>query len=128
MLFCALATDYDGTLAHSGQVDEATIRALRELKSAGKRLVLITGRELEQLRLVFEYSNDFDVIVAENGALLYLPATREMRRLAPAPPEKFIAALRARNVEPLSVGHSIVATWTPNEAVMIETLRELCLD
>ncbi|HLW25344.1 MAG TPA: HAD-IIB family hydrolase [Steroidobacteraceae bacterium] len=128
MLFCALATDYDGTLARSGQVDEATIGALRELKSAGKRLVLITGRELEQLRLVFEYSNDFDVIVAENGALLYLPATREMRKLAPAPPEKFIAALRARNVEPLSVGHSIVATWTPNEAVMIETLRELGLD
>jgi HAD superfamily hydrolase (TIGR01484 family) len=128
MLFCALATDYDGTLAHSGKVDESTMSALRELKAAGKRLVLITGRELDDLRLVFESSSEFDIIIAENGALLYVPATRELRSLAPAPPEALIGALRAKKVQPLSVGHSIVATWTPNEAVMIETIRELGLD
>lgn len=128
MWFCALASDYDGTLARHGTVDEATLAALRNLKAAGKRLILITGRELPSLQGVFSYSDDFEIIVAENGALLYFPATQEERSLAAAPQERFIAALRAKGVEPLSVGRSIVATWTPNETLVLETIRELGLD
>ena len=128
MLFCALASDYDGTLARDGRVDEATLEALRRFKAAGKRLVLITGRELGDLRAVFGCIDDFDAVVVENGALLYLPTTKEERALAPPPPERFIASLRAKGVKPLSVGRSIVATWTPNETVMLETIRELGLD
>ena len=128
MLYCALATDYDGTLAHDGKVDGDTLHALRDLKAAGKRLILITGRELPSLQSTFEPLDCFDVIVAENGALLYLPALSEERSLAGAPPEKFIAALRAKGIEPLSVGRSIVATWTPNEGAVLETIRELGLD
>ena len=128
MLFCALASDYDGTLARDGRVDEATLEALRRFKATGKRLLLITGRELGDLRAVFGCIDEFDAVVGENGGLLYLPSTKEERVLAPPPPERFVAALRAKGVKPLSVGRSIVATWTPNEAVMLETIRELGLD
>jgi hypothetical protein len=93
MFFCALASDYDGTLAQDGKVDAPTREALSDLKAAGKRLILITGRELKDLHATFEYSSLFDAIVAENGAVLYLPGSQEERALAPAPPERFVAEL-----------------------------------
>jgi hypothetical protein len=128
MFFCALASDYDGTLAHDGRVEETALRALADLKSSGKRLILITGRELGDLQRSFDYSAQFDAVVAENGAVLYLPASQEERSLAAPPPERFIAALRAKGVEPLSIGRSIVATWTPNEGAVLDAIRELGLD
>jgi len=128
MLFRALACDYDGTLARDGRVDEPTLEALRRFKATGKRLILITGRELADLRAVFGCTDEFDAVVAEDGALLYLPAAKEERPLAPPPPERFVASLRAKGVKPLSVGRSVVATWTPNETVVLETIRELGLD
>jgi hypothetical protein len=39
MLFCALASDYDGTLAREGRVDEPTLEALRRFKATGKKNV-----------------------------------------------------------------------------------------
>jgi hypothetical protein len=128
MFFCALASDYDGTLAQDGKVDAPTREALSDLKAAGKRLILITGRELKDLHATFEYSSLFDAIVAENGAVLYLPGSQEERALAPAPPERFVAALRAKGVQPLSIGRSIVATWTPNEGAVLDAIRALGLD
>jgi HAD superfamily hydrolase (TIGR01484 family) len=128
VFFCALASDYDGTLAQDGKVDAPTLKALSDLKAAGKRLILITGRELKDLRAVFGSFGQFDAIVAENGAVLYLPGTQEERALAPAPPERFVAALRAKGVTPLSIGRSIVATWTPNEVAVLDAIRELGLD
>src|ERR1700760_619381 len=104
MLFCALASDYDGTLAKDGRTDAATGAALRRLKAAGKRLILLTGRELGDLTRVFDCLDCFDAVVAENGGVLYLPSSREERCLAEAPPERFVAALRAKRVEPLSIG------------------------
>src|SRR5262249_43299624 len=46
MRFRALATDYDGTLAHDGHVDAPTVDALRRLRDSGRLLILVTGREL----------------------------------------------------------------------------------
>src|SRR5689334_9810368 len=70
----------------------------------------------------------FDRIVAENGALLYGPATREEQPLGDPPPSRFVEALRAKNVRPLSVGRVIVASWEPNETTVLETIRELGLE
>jgi HAD superfamily hydrolase (TIGR01484 family) len=128
MLYCALASDYDGTLAQDGKVDAATLSALERFKATGKRLILITGRELKDLLEVFEAAHLFDVVVAENGAVLYLPAAQEERALAAAPPHDFVSVLRAKGVQPLSIGRSIVATWTPNERVVLDVIRELGLD
>ena len=46
MHYLALASDYDGTLATDGRVDNATIAALERLRDSGRRLLLVTGREL----------------------------------------------------------------------------------
>jgi hypothetical protein len=53
MRYHVLAVDYDGTLAHHGHVDEATLEALKKLLATGRRLVLVTGRELPDLMQIF---------------------------------------------------------------------------
>jgi HAD superfamily hydrolase (TIGR01484 family) len=128
MIFVALASDYDGTLAEDGKVDQATLDALERLKAFGKRRVLVTGRELPSLRQTFGELNLFDVIVAENGAVIFVPSTGEERLISAAPPANFVETLRARGVAPLSVGRGIVATWTPNEKTVIDAIRDLGLD
>ena len=128
MYYIALATDYDGTLAADGRVDEASVAALERLRGSGRKLILATGRELDDLERVFPRIDLFDRVVAENGALLYRPEDREEAPLAPPPPDRFVARLRERGVDPLSVGRVIVATWEPNEGVVFELLHELGLE
>jgi hydroxymethylpyrimidine pyrophosphatase-like HAD family hydrolase len=128
MRYFALATDYDGTLAHDGVVSSATITALERLRATGRKLILVTGRELADLLRAFPQIELFDRVVAENGALIYMPATREEQPLAEAPPEAFVMALQAQGVAPLSVGRVIVATWHPNETVVLTTIRDLGLE
>ncbi|RBP08200.1 hypothetical protein DFR50_12645 [Roseiarcus fermentans] len=127
MFIICLATDYDGTLAHDGVVDSATIDALVRLRRSGRRVVLVTGRELPDLVRVCPRLDLFDRVVAENGALLFDPATRRERPLAPEPSPEFVAALREKGV-PLSVGRSIVATWEPHENAVLKAIRELGLE
>lgn len=124
----ALATDYDGTLAHHGAVSRATLAALQRLKASGRTLVMVTGRELPDLERVFPEVALFDAVVAENGALLWRPGLGEAEALAPAPPAAFIAALEARGVSPLAVGRTIVATADENAPILAEALRTLGLD
>jgi HAD superfamily hydrolase (TIGR01484 family) len=126
--FVALASDYDGTLAHDGVLAPRTIAALERLKAAGRRLLMVTGREMPDLMSVCDRLDLFDLIVAENGALLYEPATRRERPLAPAPPEAFVARLREAGVTPFSVGRVIVATRTPYEGVTLDAIRDLGLE
>jgi HAD superfamily hydrolase (TIGR01484 family) len=124
----ALACDYDGTLATHGVVDQPTLEALDRLRSSGRKLILVTGRELGELRLVFPQLDRFDRVVAENGALLYRPATGEEVLLAQPPPVEFIAALRDRKVRPLSVGRVIVATFEPFQTTARDVIRSLDLE
>lgn len=124
----ALATDYDGTIAHHGAVDDDTLAALERLKASGRSLLLVTGRELDELTEVFPHLDLFDRVVAENGALLYSPVSKEERCLAEPPPARFIDELKARGVRPISVGRVIVATWEPHETTVIETIRDLGLE
>ena len=128
MRYFALATDYDGTIAQHSLVDENTLEALRRFRDSGRKLILVTGRELSDLRNVFPALDLFDRIVAENGALLYRPASGEEKVLAQPPPEAFVQMLRQRGVAALSVGHVIVATHEPYESVVLESIRELGLE
>jgi len=50
MEWLALATDYDGTLAHAGAVDDLTTAALDRFRDSDRRLVMVTGRELPDLQ------------------------------------------------------------------------------
>src|SRR5690606_835758 len=84
-----LCTDYDGTIALHGRVDDDTIAALERLRESGRKLVMVTGRKIPDLQTVFSRFDLFDVIVAENGALLYWPDSEEEQVLAePAPVER----------------------------------------
>jgi hydroxymethylpyrimidine pyrophosphatase-like HAD family hydrolase len=128
MRYLVLATDYDGTLAKLGQVDDAVWSAIRRLRKSGRCVILVTGRELEDLQSVCSNLDPFDRVVAENGALIYQPNTKEIRMLAGPPPPVFVKALRSRGVTPLSVGRAIVSTVKPNDVVAQKTIRELGLD
>jgi hydroxymethylpyrimidine pyrophosphatase-like HAD family hydrolase len=128
MRYHALACDYDGTIAHHGIVDQATIETLQRLRGTGRKLLLVTGRELDDLLRVFPHIDLFERVVAENGALLYCPATREEKVLAEPPPQQLVTALKERGVAPLGVGRVIVATWEPHQGTVLEVIRQLGLE
>jgi HAD superfamily hydrolase (TIGR01484 family) len=128
MRYLALATDYDGTLACDGTVAEETWTAVQRLRDSGRKLILVTGRELDDLISICPTLDRFDRVVAENGGLLYRPATREHKVLGPPPTRKFIQALIDRKVLHLSVGHTIVATTAPYLATVVKTIRDLGLE
>jgi len=128
MRFVALACDYDGTLAHDGRVNAATIAALERLRASGRKLVMVTGRELGDLIGVFPHGSLFDQIVAENGGVLYDPRTTETHSLTTAPSTEFVRELERRHISPLSIGRVIVATWEPNGAPVSNIIRELGLE
>jgi HAD superfamily hydrolase (TIGR01484 family) len=128
MRYLALATDYDGTLAHHGVVDTATVNALERFRATGRRLILVTGRTLDDLLRVCPHVALFDRVVAENGALLYRPDNKAETILGERPRDKFVETLRQRGVTPLSVGQVIVATWTPHENIVLNTIRDLGLE
>ena len=128
MRFHALACDYDGTLAADGRVDEETLDALRRLARTGRSLILVTGRELPDLQKAFDGLDVFDWVVAENGALLYEPESREEIPVSEPVPSQFVKALRKRGVDPLTAGRVIVATRHPNEQPVLDTIRELGLE
>jgi HAD superfamily hydrolase (TIGR01484 family) len=123
MRYLALCTDYDGTLATEGVVFPETVAAVERLIASGRRAVLVTGRELDELKTVCPYLGLFEYVVAENGALLYQPSTDTETPLGDRPPDAFVAALRARGVERISVGRVIVATWEPHETTVLETIK-----
>ncbi|WP_414570246.1 HAD family hydrolase [Nostoc sp. CCY 9925] len=127
MHYSVLATDYDGTLATDNHVNENTLAALSRLRSSGYKLILVTGRQLDELLQVFVHIDLFDYVVAENGALLYSPATCQKKLLGSQPSAEFINALRDRQVKPVSVGRVIVATWRPHETTVLETICHLGL-
>lgn len=148
MPYLALATDYDGTLATDGQVDRATITALEQWKAAGRKSILITGRRLDDFQTVFSRFDLFDLVVAENGALLYRPADQSEQPLSKPPPNAFIQQLQKRILQAeqpqtvpgefnklvtdrglqwLAIGRVIVATWTPHDVTVQEVIQELGL-
>jgi HAD superfamily hydrolase (TIGR01484 family) len=128
MRYLALACDYDGTLAHGGRVTESTLAALQRLLVSGRRLVMVTGRELGDLSHTFDRLEFFERIVVENGALLYAPASGAETLLAEPPPQAFTDRLRERGVAEFSMGRAIVATWHPYENVVLDTIREMGLE
>jgi hypothetical protein len=128
MRYHLLATDYDGTIATDGRVAADTLEALRAVLATGRKLVLVTGRALDELMSLHPELEIFERVVAENGALLYRPATKERRPLAEPPPPAFLAALRQRGVAPLAAGEVIVATREPHEAAVLETIRDQGLE
>ena len=127
MRFNLLACDYDRTVADDGLILPYTLDALLKLKKAGWSMGLVTGRELLDLLNVCHQIALFDLVVAENGALLYFPHTTEVVNLTAPPPGEFIAEL-ARRAVPYTAGNIIVATNDAYARDVQSVIRDLHLD
>ncbi len=128
MRYLAVASDFDGTLAQDGHVEQEVLDIVRQVRASGRRFLLVTGRELPELRATFPEVKECDVVVAENGALLYWPDTGEEVALGKPPNEQFMTEVVRRGVESYSVGRVIFATWRPQEVVIEQIIDELDLD
>jgi hypothetical protein len=124
MRFQAVATDFDGTIAKNGVVESDTIQALERWRNSGRLLLLVTGRELPDLKALFPKVNLFDCVVAENGALLYRPGNGEEELLCQPPPPEFIGYLHRLRV-PLRAGRAVIATSQLYEPAVQAAIQEL---
>jgi len=124
----AIASDYDGTIADDGVAAPSTIAALRRFKATGRKLILVTGRHLDDLKSALPELDLFDIAVLENGGLLYYPQTDTVRALADPPSAALVAHLRPRNLPEFQVGQTIVATKATEEAIVREAIGALGLD
>jgi hypothetical protein len=127
MRYLALATDFDGTMASDGRVEADTVNALMRLRASGRRLVMVTGRELPDLNAIFPHVDAFDVVIGENGGLMHIPSAGTTTCLAPPPPPALVHELRVRGV-PVSVGEVVVATWEAHLADVCAAVRHLGLE
>lgn len=128
MRYVAIATDYDNTLAVNGRVPRETVAALESLIQSGRKVILVTGRLLPDIVAVFPEIGLCERVVADNGAVVYRPSTREHTVLAPPIPLTFIEELRRRQIPSLSVGDSIVSTVRPHELTLLEVIRDMGLE
>ena len=128
MRYLALAVDYDGTAAIEDRLSDSAAAAIERLRVSGRRAVLVTGRRVSELLRVCPRLDLFDLVVAENGAVLYDPRQRTEIPLASPLPAAFAERLRQRGVAPLELGSVIVATHEPHGAVMLDVIRELGLE
>jgi phosphoglycolate phosphatase (TIGR01487 family) len=127
MRYLVLATDYDGTLAEDGKVSHETVAALDRFLQTGRKLVLVTGRHLPDLRTIFRPLDLFARVVVENGGLLYRPDTREEKLLCGSPDQRLLDRLKERNI-PFELGRAVVATWRPHENVVRDAIRDVGLN
>jgi hydroxymethylpyrimidine pyrophosphatase-like HAD family hydrolase len=84
----AVAIDYDGTLTDRPRPKNEVLAALRTVRDAGYRCILVTGRRLAHLRSDFGTVDEyFDAIVAENGCVLSTALLPERALVEPIPIE-----------------------------------------
>ena len=121
MFFKALACDYDGTLAFEDRIPPVVHLALERARTAGLRLILVTGRTFFELTRVCDCLELFDAVVAENGAVLYYPGSAMIRDQGPPVPDRLLAELDRRGIY-YQVGRVIVGTGRGDEGVLKEAL------
>jgi len=127
MRYLVLACDFDQTLADAGVVADSTLAALERFLASGRKLVLVTGRQLHDLQRIFPRLSLFERVVAENGAVLFRPASGEIKLLAEPPPSVFTDALRRHGV-PFSAGLVIVDSRQSEDDRILAVIRELGLE
>ncbi|HYE93699.1 MAG TPA: HAD hydrolase family protein, partial [Terriglobales bacterium] len=119
-----LACDYDGTIADEGRLAPDTLAVLARVRESGRKLFLVTGRMLDDLKRVCpDLDRIFDLVVAENGGLLYIPSRRELRRLGDEPELALVESLQRRGV-PIDVGSSILATTADFAEAALAAIQE----
>jgi hydroxymethylpyrimidine pyrophosphatase-like HAD family hydrolase len=122
-MYCrVLACDYDGTGAANGRLAPEIEAVLRAARSLGFVTLLVTGRVLEDLHAADVAFAAFDAVVAENGAIVWFPATNHTIQLGTPPPDRFLAELRALNVA-YHTGAVVVGTWDRHASDVLRVIR-----
>ena len=123
----AVAIDYDGTL--TGTADrpaDAALTAIEAARSTGLRIILVTGRILEELRSVFpSVDRWFDAIVAENGAVLSIEGAT---RILAAPVEFELDEALVAHAVPFRRGQVLLAAEAVHESAVANAIRTLGLE
>jgi hydroxymethylpyrimidine pyrophosphatase-like HAD family hydrolase len=128
MRYLVLAADYDGTIATGGKPDESALFAIEQLRTSGRRTILLTGRCLDDLLAVCPRLRLFDYVVAENGAVIYEPRTREQTLLGKPLPAEFVQRLKELTGNSIEVGRVVVSTWVPHHTAVLQAIQEMGLE
>jgi hydroxymethylpyrimidine pyrophosphatase-like HAD family hydrolase len=124
--FRALAVDYDNTLTIAPRPSEEVLAAIRDVRNGGRRVVLVTGRILAELRVDFpDVDRHFDAIVGENGAIMSLGGVAQALAL---PVDPALEQALARRGVPVRGGHVILATEAAFDIQVIEEIARLGLE
>lgn len=94
MRYRVFITDFDGTLADQGRVAMATWTRIADYRRQGGRVILATGRQLDDLLEVFPLAGSLDAVVAEDGAVVHWVESGEIHFLAEPPPAEAVRWLR----------------------------------
>ena len=125
-VFLVVAVDYDGTIAEHDRPDAAALDAIDELRANGRRVLLCTGRRLENLQTVFpDVDRHFDAVVAENGGVLAIDAV--IVHVAESLPPELGTALSRAGI-PYRTGHVLLATEAVHDEVVLREIERLGLE
>jgi hydroxymethylpyrimidine pyrophosphatase-like HAD family hydrolase len=123
MKFTVLALGYDGTIARKGQLDPDVRAAIRDARTRGIAVVLVTGRILADLRKATGDLDFVDAVVAENGAVLVLSGD-DCRLLGEPPPASFLEELHRRSIA-FGAGQCVVVTRADAAPEVLAVIRDL---
>jgi hydroxymethylpyrimidine pyrophosphatase-like HAD family hydrolase len=122
-MYCrAFACDFDGTGASNGRLAPEIAAVLAAARARGYATLLVTGRVLEELRAADVDFGAFDAVVAENGAVVWLPAMDRNIQIGEPPPDGFLAELRSIRV-PYHAGAVVVGTWDRHATEVLALVR-----
>jgi hydroxymethylpyrimidine pyrophosphatase-like HAD family hydrolase len=127
-MYCrALVCDLDGTGAGNGQLFLEVAAALAAARAQGFVTMLATGRVFAEVQALCPDLSVFDAVVAENGAIVWLPARQRTIQLGQPPPQEFLGALQARGI-PFHVGAVVVGTWEQHAGAVLSLARQFAID
>lgn len=123
MKFGVLALDYDGTIARDGALDPDVKAAIIEARGHGIVVLIVTGRNLSELRQVAGNLEFVDAVVAENGAVLAFP-NGQSKLIGHLPSQVFFDELRRRGIE-FKTGQCIVEADAATAPQILAAIRKL---
>ncbi|MEU4476584.1 HAD family hydrolase [Micromonospora sp. NPDC023966] len=103
-----VATDIDGTLLRDDRtLSPRTAAVLARISAAGTPVVLVTGRPIRWLQLVYDQLAEPLPAICANGAVVYDPVTDEVLRADPLAPELLAEVARRLRAEVPEVSFAV---------------------
>lgn len=121
MAYRLLAFDHDETVAIEGKVAPATAEAFAAARQGGWLVAMVTGRTHDRIVEICPSLALLDLVVDENGAVLYWPATGKVEDLVAAPDGRLREGLVRRGV-PFTPGRVVTITARDHEAAVRDVI------